>query len=77
MEYIDVIAQFDPAGAIHPLFVRIDEMRLRVDRVTDIRPAASLKQGGIGLRYTCLIQGKKVWLYLDDNKWFWEPVDLY
>jgi hypothetical protein len=73
LEYIDVVAQFNPAGEITPLFLRIQEQRLRVDRVLDVRPAASLKSGGRGLRYTCLVHGRAIWLYLDDNRWFWEP----
>ena len=39
---------------------------------TDVRPAASLKSGGAGIRYTCYIDGKKTYLFLEENKWFYE-----
>lgn len=35
--------------------------------------AASLRAGGVGLRYTCIINGKTSHLfYEDNNKWFVE-----
>ena len=43
-----------------------------IDKVLDIREAASLKAGGIGIRYTCLICGKTVLLFNDNDKWFIE-----
>ena len=43
-----------------------------VDRLIDIRQAASLKGGGVGIRYTCNIMGKQVYLYDDEGKWFIE-----
>ena len=74
-EYIDVIACFNTAGEIIPLFLNIQDRRLRVDRVTDVRPAASLKSGGRVIRYTCLVHGRSIWLYLDEARWFWEPCE--
>lgn len=43
-----------------------------IDKVLDIRKAASLKEGGIGMRYTCQICGKKVLLFNDNDTWFIE-----
>jgi hypothetical protein len=43
-----------------------------VDRLIDVRQAASLKGGGVGIRYTCNIMGKRVYLYDDEGKWFME-----
>jgi hypothetical protein len=43
-----------------------------VDRVIDVRRAASLKAGGTGLRYICRICGRTVALFNDENKWFME-----
>ena len=37
---------------------------------TDIRYAASLKAGGAGIRYTCMILGKERFLFLEENRWF-------
>jgi len=42
-----------------------------IDRVTDVRMAAALKAGQ-GMRYTCKIQGKIVYLFCDIGVWFIE-----
>lgn len=47
--YVGVTAEFSPLGDIVPVsFVWEDGRRYRIDRVTDVRPAASLKAGGAG-----------------------------
>ena len=72
--YVDVIARFDKSGKITPLKIRIGEFEVHmVDRVVDVRRAASLKSGGAGLRYTCYINGVLTYLFLDGGKWFYEP----
>ncbi|MCL2343725.1 MAG: hypothetical protein FWC62_07505 [Firmicutes bacterium] len=47
-----------------------------IDRVLDVRPAASLKAGGAGLRYTVRIQKKEVFMFLEEDRnvlrWFME-----
>lgn len=43
-----------------------------IDKVLDIRKAASLKGGGIGIRYVCRIRGKTVLLFNDNGLWFME-----
>jgi hypothetical protein len=43
-----------------------------IDRILDVRPAASLKAGGAGIRYTCRIQGHETYIWLEDNRWFVE-----
>ena len=43
-----------------------------IDKVYDIRKAASLKAGGIGIRYTCKICAKTVIIFNDDGLWFME-----
>ncbi len=37
-----------------------------VDRLINVRQAALLKSGGVGIRYTCKIMGKQV--YYDEGK---------
>ena len=74
-KYIDVTAHFDTSGQIIPVIFWWDNGKsYQIDRVTDIRRAASLKAGGTGIRYTCRILGKKRYLYYDDytQKWFVE-----
>jgi hypothetical protein len=71
--YVEVFAEFTSEGLILPrYFVWEDGRRFAVDRVLDIRPAASLKAGGIGTRYTCSICGKRTYMFLDEDRWFME-----
>ena len=49
-----------------------DGRKFPIDRVMDVRQAASLKAGGQGMRYTCRIAGKEVYLFCDEGKWFLE-----
>ena len=37
-----------------------------------MRGAASLKTGGVGMRYICKICGKQVALWNEEGKWFME-----
>lgn len=56
---------------MRPLILWWDDGRkYEIDRVLDVRRAASLKAGGIGIRYTCRILGKERYLYLDEDKWY-------
>ena len=70
-QYVSVTAKFDPDGNIMPLTINWDDGRVfDIDRITDIRYAASLKAGGAGIRYTCRIKQTEKDLFLEDNRWF-------
>jgi len=72
-QYVAVEAHFDEGGGIRPLcIIWEDGRRFSVDRVTDVRRAASLKAGGTGLRYRCIIGGRERYLFFEDPKWFVE-----
>ena len=50
-----------------------DGHRYEIQRIKDICRAASLKAGGAGLRYTCVIDGRESHLFYEDNNmWFVE-----
>ena len=71
--YVTVIAKFSPDGKITPLrMIWEDDTEYEIDRILDIRRAASLKVGGTGIRYTVRILGQERFLYLDENRWFVE-----
>ena len=73
--YAKVRADFLPDGRIIPLLFRVgDGEAVRIDRVLDVRQAASLKLGGQGTRYTCLAEDRRYYLFNDQNRWFVEPV---
>lgn len=71
--YVEVRARFDCDGGIRPLsMLWEDGMYYAVDRVLHVQPAAARKVGGQGLRYECLIDGRRTYLYLEENRWFVE-----
>lgn len=71
--FVDVNVNFDKDGNIIPLkIVWKDGTEYIIDRITDVRRAASLKVGGIGLRYTCRINNISTFLFFDDKRWFVE-----
>lgn len=45
---------------------------LHVDRVLDVRRAAYQRVGGVGDRYTCRINGRETYLWLEKGVWFVE-----
>ncbi|WBY64468.1 MAG: Prophage protein [Thermocaproicibacter melissae] len=72
-KYVDMIVRYYPDGTIRPMAVWWEEGKLyEIDRILDVRPAASLKAGGAGIRYTCRIQGHETYIWLEDNRWFVE-----
>ena len=72
--YVKVTADFYPDGRLRPVTMTWTDGRVfEIDRISDIRRAASLKAGGTGLRYTCFICGRMCYLYYEENyKWFVE-----
>ena len=71
--YVAVTARFDVEGNITPLsLVWEDGTTYEIDRIVDQRRAASLKAGGIGIRYTIRVNGKQSYIYYEDPRWFVE-----
>lgn len=72
--YVTVRADFSADGQLLPRsFVWEDGRVYQIEKVKDIRRAASLKAGGVGLRYTCMIQGREKHLFYEGNcRWFME-----
>ena len=70
---LKVNAEFDLDGTIRPTSIVWEDGRVfAVDRILDVRRAASLKAGGVGMRYICRIYGKTVKLFNEENHWFME-----
>ena len=72
--YVDVVAEFTADGQLRPKSVRWEDGRVyEIDRIKDVRRAASLKAGGVGMRYTCMICNQEKHLFYEDkNRWFME-----
>ena len=71
--YVGVNARFEPDGRLCPLSITWEDgKKYRIDRVLDVRRAASLKGGGTGMRYTVRIGRVVTHLYIEDGRWFVE-----
>ena len=71
--YVKVRCDCEIGGKSIPIkFKTEDGDPVMIDRITDVRQAASTKAGGCGTRYTCMIQGREIYLFHDRNDWFIE-----
>lgn len=74
--YLRVDVTFKPDGVIVPITLYwTDGTPFTIDKIMDVRPGASLKHGGAGIRYLCRIQSHERALFLVENKWFVEEKD--
>lgn len=73
--YVEVTVVFSEEGNVRPLDIRWEDGRhFEIDRVLNVQRASSLRTGGCGMRYTCMINGQRSYLYYEnDGRWF---VDL-
>jgi hypothetical protein len=71
--FVGVTAEHDTQGHIKPLILHWEDGRkFEEDKVLDVRQSVALKAGGRGMRYTCLIANKQVFLFCAEGKWFIE-----
>lgn len=72
--YVDVNATFTKDGRLLPKsFIWKDGHVYEIQRIKHICRAASLKAGGVGIRYTCIINGMESHLFYEENNmWFVE-----
>jgi hypothetical protein len=70
---VGVILKQDTEGRKTPLsIIWKDGRSFEIDRILDIRRAASLKAGGVGERYTCRVRNKQIYLFDEEGCWFME-----
>lgn len=73
--YVDILVYFQADGKKIPKIIFWNkEKKFRIDKVLDVRPAASRKAGGQGDRYLCLINGTEHVIYFEDPAWFVEEI---
>ncbi len=75
--YVDVLAEFTKDGLLIPKQITWEDGRkYEITRVVDIKRMASTKAGGVGERYLCVVNSKRVSLYYEDNNmWFMERAE--
>ena len=58
-------------GFLRPIsFVWTDGNEYEIDRVVNVCPGCSLKAGGYGIRYEVEVAGKRVFMFLEEDKFF-------
>jgi hypothetical protein len=71
--FVQVVAEHCLNGTTRPVSIKWEDGRVfTIDRLLDVRMAPSLKGGGQGIRYTCRICGREVYLFNEENKWYIE-----
>ena len=71
--YVEVLVSFDKDGTMSPVeFIWEDGEKYHVDRILARERCASRKAGGVGMRYTVMVNGKESHLYYEFDKWFME-----
>ena len=72
--YVDVTVRFNRDGVVSPVsFIWEDVAAYDIDRVVNVRRAASTRAGGTGIMFTCIVDGRKSHLfYEENNRWFME-----
>ncbi len=73
-EYLRVLVECQPDGRKIPLAIIPYEGEPEKIKVLAVREAPSLKMGGQGIRYTCLLRGQEIYLFEDRGQWFREDV---
>ena len=72
-KYIPVVVRFETDGRLRPLVVEFDGGRKdEVDKELEERRAAGQRRGSVGDRYTCQINGRETYLWLEKGIWFVE-----
>ncbi len=71
--YVDVLVDISRDGFVRPRSLRYEDGTVySIERLKDVRRAASTKVGGLGIRYTVMIRGHESYLFDESGKWFVE-----
>ena len=70
--YVDVLAEFTREGFLRPCRITWEDGRkYMIDQIKRCERRASRKAGGMGLMYTCMVEGQEVNLFYEENqRWF-------
>lgn len=72
-QYVEVLCRHTLQGELRPVSVIWNNgVEYKIDRILQCCPAASLKSGGAGMRYTCLFNQECRYLFHDHDLWFIE-----
>lgn len=70
--YVEVEATFTKDGFLRPVWIIWEDgTRYMIDKVQNCKRAASLSAGGCGILYECMVCGRQIHLFYEENyKWF-------
>lgn len=69
--YVGVESYTDEIGRTRPFKIHWEDgRRFEIQKILDERLAVSVGAGGRGVRYTCLINGEKRFLFFEGPRWF-------
>ena len=69
--YVDVLEQRTKTGVLLPInFVWEDGETYMIDKIIDACPGHSLRAGGYGIRYTVEVGGARIYMFLEEDRWF-------
>jgi hypothetical protein len=69
---VEAITRVRRDGIVVPLVVIWDGVEYKIDKVLDACRACELKSNENGYRYLCMIGGRRMYLWLQDDKWLVE-----
>lgn len=70
--YVDVVLVQRKSGESQPLYLYWEDgKKYKIDKVISVERRAS-EVGGCGVRYACMIEGRRRNLFLEKNRWFIE-----
>lgn len=71
--FVSTVVYYSPEGELRPLKILWRDGRsYTIDRILDVCPAASMKAGGCGTRFTCRIARQITYLFYEEGRWFVE-----
>ncbi len=70
--YVDVLCLHTRDAKVIPKEIYLEDgKRFEIDKVIEACRCASLKVGGVGVRYTVKIKNKQTYLFYDNNEDLW------
>ena len=73
--YVPVVVRFGADSRLRPQIIEFDEEhRYTIDKILDVRRAACQTVGGVGDRYTVLIDGQERYLWFERDRFFVEEL---
>lgn len=70
-KYVEVVSRTDTGGNTRPMTVIWEDgSRYEIQSVLGAAQAANPIGGGMGMRFTCFINGVTTYVYFENPKWF-------